>query len=94
MKYANGGFSLVTVSEATARVEDGCVSKNFPGVFLVLVSRAYANKFPQETSVDRFLTPFPYTILSYLVSSHTVARLTRNRYAVMDGACMLEDYGV
>ena len=42
---------MALVKQATTRVEDGCVSKNFG-------NRAYANKLPQEVSVGRFLTPF------------------------------------
>ena len=55
---------LVMVSVRVGpRPGDGCVSKNFQG----LVERRYANEFPQETCVRRFLTPFVYLILMYLL---------------------------
>ena len=53
------------VIQATTRDGVECVSKNFQGVHMQLVIGGYANKFPQETSVGRFLTPFPYLILTF-----------------------------
>ena len=75
MEYANGGSSLVMVSVRVGpRLEDGCVSKNFHVLQLVMVSRRYANKVLQELAYDIFDT-FPYCILMSSPAVMTVNRV-------------------